>query len=149
HKSAVKIIAKATKNIAEVMAEAELNRKLIGQTDALEEDWLKVLQDKDYELISSKKRPTLVNIYPDGHGGHLISYARPITTISSLSRKGEPPVLPNFWKTTSVHVDKFGQEISRREFYRSSSLSPFEEKNKEARMAKAEEIAKFEMRQYA
>ncbi len=153
-KKAKKIIAKATRDAAVILQKMEKRKQLKSQAQKgenveYEDDWLKRLQAKDYELISSKTRDVQITVYPDGKGGQIISYAKPLSNVSSLSRSGEPPVLPNFWKTVSVHVDKDGNELSRREAYRSASLSPFEEKDKDERLRKAEEIARFEMRQYA
>ncbi len=149
HHLALDIITESTKQIAEVLRDIELNHFLKNQGDAFIDDWLVELQDRDYALISTTKRKPIVNIYPDGQGGHMVSIAKPLSNISSLSRKGEPAELPNFWKSTSIHLDKDGNVISKREVYRSASLSPFEENNRVKRLSKSKEIAKFEMRQYA
>lgn len=153
HKMAVTLISEATKNIAEIFKYAEKNYALKDSSSTLEDDWLSVLQQREFNKISSTQRNILIHKYPDGHGGYMVSYAKPLSNISSLSRKGDipkgNPELPNFWKTTSIHIDGNGKELSRRTMFRSASLTPFEVKDKKTRLKLAGEIAKFEMQQYA
>lgn len=155
HEQALEIIGNLTREIAVSLKQAEERSYMASEGDmSLETDWIKTLQHREYQKISTTPRKTIINVYPDGDGGYMISYAKPITTISSLSREGErlnegePIKLPNFWKSISIHVDKEGKELSRRTLFRSSSLSPSAEKNKKERLKKAEEIAKFEMGEY-
>lgn len=151
HKAAVKHIAEATAELAKLFKQAEATQKVanVHSSKDFEADWLSALQQSEYEVLSRKQRPTIINIYPDGHSGYMISYAKPLTNVSSLDRKGNPPVLPNFWKCETIHTDSQGNELSRREFYRSSSLAPLAETDNVKRLQKAREIARFEMQCYA
>lgn len=151
HKAAVKQIAEATVELAKLFKEAEATQKVanVHSSKDFEADWLSAIQQSEYKILSRKQRPTILNIYPDGHGGYMISYAKPLSNVSSLDRKGSPPVLPNFWKCETIHTDSQGNELSRREFYRSSSLAPLAETDSKKRLQKAREIARFEMQCYA
>lgn len=159
HKRAVDLIAEATKETATILSVAESNGHVVDPTTAQnpqaqssvvkQEDWLKVLQDKEFSNLSTKQRDVLINAYPDGNGGYLISYAKPLSNTSCLSRAGQTDELPNFWKAVSIHVDAKGNVLSQRELYRSASVTPFEIKDKDERLKKAKIIAQFEMRAYA
>lgn len=151
HKVAVKHIGEATVELAQLFKQAEATQKVanVHSPKDFEADWLSALQQREYKLLSRKQRPTIINIYPDGHGGYMISYAKPLTNVSSLDRKGNPSVLPNFWKCESIHTDNQGNVLSTREFYRSSSLAPLAETDGAKRLQKAREIARFEMQCYA